>query len=272
MIVTEPLPPACLGHPSAGPAPRPWATSRTPTRTPQRTADGRIALGGRGRPVPLRLPDRQRRADVAPATARGAARGAGPRFFPATSPGCAIDHAWSGVLGVPRDWCATASRWTVRPGSAGPAATSAVAWPPPTSWPAPSRDLVRLDWQGQRTELHRAALGGPPGTALGAGAVAVGGGAGAVRGVPGRGPAGSWRGAARRRTGWRGGRTGCRGGGEGGRRGAVRSGGRGVFPATAGSPRRPDVQSSFNSCSRCHRESAPSSSSVHSGCLRSTCH
>ena len=28
------------------------------------------------------------------------------RFFPATT-GAAIDHAWSGVLGVPRDWAAT---------------------------------------------------------------------------------------------------------------------------------------------------------------------
>ena len=28
------------------------------------------------------------------------------RFFPATT-GVAIDHAWSGVLGVPRDWAAT---------------------------------------------------------------------------------------------------------------------------------------------------------------------
>ena len=28
------------------------------------------------------------------------------RFFPATA-AVRIDHAWSGVLGVPRDWCAT---------------------------------------------------------------------------------------------------------------------------------------------------------------------
>ncbi|MFJ5291069.1 NAD(P)/FAD-dependent oxidoreductase [Streptomyces sp. NPDC088348] len=73
----------------------------------QRTADGRIALGGRG--VPYRFGSRAARSDRAgrtePATI-DALREVLVRFFPATA-GVRIDHAWSGVLGVPRDWCAT---------------------------------------------------------------------------------------------------------------------------------------------------------------------
>ncbi|MFH9617211.1 NAD(P)/FAD-dependent oxidoreductase [Streptomyces pratensis] len=73
----------------------------------QRTADDRIAIGGRG--VPYRYgsaaanvngTDRTR-----PATVE-ALRDLLVRFFPTTA-GTRIDHAWSGVLGVPRDWCAT---------------------------------------------------------------------------------------------------------------------------------------------------------------------
>jgi glycine/D-amino acid oxidase-like deaminating enzyme len=68
----------------------------------QRTADGRIAIGGRG--VPYRFASRT---DGEGSTARATVeslRAALARMFPAAS-GCAIDHAWSGVLGVARDWC-----------------------------------------------------------------------------------------------------------------------------------------------------------------------
>ncbi len=68
----------------------------------QRTADGRIAIGGRG--VPYRFASRT---DGEGSTARAtieSLRAALQRMFSATS-GCAIDHAWSGVLGVARDWC-----------------------------------------------------------------------------------------------------------------------------------------------------------------------
>jgi glycine/D-amino acid oxidase-like deaminating enzyme len=68
----------------------------------QRTNDGRIAIGGRG--VPYRFASRT---DGDGSTARATVeslRGALERMFPAAS-GCAIDHAWSGVLGVARDWC-----------------------------------------------------------------------------------------------------------------------------------------------------------------------
>ncbi len=68
----------------------------------QRTADGRIAIGGRG--VPYRFASRT---DGEGSTARATVESlhaALRRMFPAAS-GCAIDHAWSGVLGVARDWC-----------------------------------------------------------------------------------------------------------------------------------------------------------------------
>ncbi len=68
----------------------------------QRTADGRIAIGGRG--VPYRFGSRTDGAgETAPATI--AVLTAKLRaMFPAAA-STPIDHAWSGVLGVPRDWC-----------------------------------------------------------------------------------------------------------------------------------------------------------------------
>jgi glycine/D-amino acid oxidase-like deaminating enzyme len=69
----------------------------------QRTADGRIAIGGRG--VPYRFGSAvDDRGETSPATAE-ALRALIRRLFPAAAP-AKLDHAWSGVLGVPRDWCA----------------------------------------------------------------------------------------------------------------------------------------------------------------------
>ncbi|KAJ3333811.1 hypothetical protein HDU93_008369 [Gonapodya sp. JEL0774] len=72
----------------------------------QRTRDGRIAMGGRG--VPYRFASRiddRGQADVE--TIRRLTETL-YRHFPATrDPSVTIDHAWCGVLGVPRDWCAT---------------------------------------------------------------------------------------------------------------------------------------------------------------------
>jgi glycine/D-amino acid oxidase-like deaminating enzyme len=72
----------------------------------QRTADGRIALGGRG--VPYRFGSRTdtlgrtQPQTIAQLTALLHA------FFPALEQhGVPVDHAWCGVLGVPRDWSAT---------------------------------------------------------------------------------------------------------------------------------------------------------------------
>ncbi|MGW1026122.1 NAD(P)/FAD-dependent oxidoreductase [Streptomyces sp. NPDC002577] len=70
----------------------------------QRTADNRIALGGRG--VPYRYGSRtDNDGRTQPATI-DVLRGLLVRLFPQLA-GVGVDHAWSGVLGVPRDWCTT---------------------------------------------------------------------------------------------------------------------------------------------------------------------
>jgi glycine/D-amino acid oxidase-like deaminating enzyme len=70
----------------------------------QRTADGRIALGGRG--VPYRFGSGvDRDGSTAMSTVAQLGRILRRMFPAATEAG--IEHAWSGVLGVPRDWCAT---------------------------------------------------------------------------------------------------------------------------------------------------------------------
>jgi glycine/D-amino acid oxidase-like deaminating enzyme len=70
----------------------------------QRTADGRIALGGRG--VPYRYGSAlDQDGATAPSTVAQLGRIL-RRMFPAAAE-AGIEHAWSGVLGVPRDWCAT---------------------------------------------------------------------------------------------------------------------------------------------------------------------
>ncbi len=68
----------------------------------QRTADGRIAIGGRG--VPYRFGSRT---DGDGRTARATIEqlhGKLLELFPALA-AVQIEHAWSGVLGVARDWC-----------------------------------------------------------------------------------------------------------------------------------------------------------------------
>jgi len=70
----------------------------------QRTADGRIALGGRG--IPYRFGSGLDSGGATqPATVAALSRIL-RRMFPAAAP-AGIAHAWSGVLGVPRDWCAS---------------------------------------------------------------------------------------------------------------------------------------------------------------------
>jgi glycine/D-amino acid oxidase-like deaminating enzyme len=67
----------------------------------QRTDDGRIAIGGRG--VPYRFGSRTGGAgDTAPTTVTSL-REQLVAMFPAAA-GVEVDHAWSGVLGVSRDW------------------------------------------------------------------------------------------------------------------------------------------------------------------------
>ncbi|XVQ89537.1 NAD(P)/FAD-dependent oxidoreductase [Microbispora siamensis] len=72
----------------------------------QRTADDRIAIGGRG--VPYLFGSRTDDDGRTHATTVRALRDALVRLFPAVRD-AAVEHAWCGVLGVPRDWCSTAT-------------------------------------------------------------------------------------------------------------------------------------------------------------------
>jgi glycine/D-amino acid oxidase-like deaminating enzyme len=103
MVVTEPLGPAAWQEIG-------WDGAETLSDEAhayvyaQRTADGRIALGGRG--VPYRFgsaTDHLGTTDPGTVTALTEVL---RRMFPAAG-GAGIAHAWCGVLGVPRDWCAT---------------------------------------------------------------------------------------------------------------------------------------------------------------------
>ncbi|MFG2956020.1 NAD(P)/FAD-dependent oxidoreductase [Streptomyces sp. NPDC048291] len=116
----------------------------------QRTADGRIALGGRG--VPYRFGSRTDNDGRTQDATVEALREILVRFFPSLA-GVAVEHAWSGVLGVPRDWCATVTLdRSTGLGWAGGYVGSGVAT---TNLAARTlRDLVRLDsGQAGRTDL-----------------------------------------------------------------------------------------------------------------------
>ena len=103
MIVTDPLPHGLwdelgwAGAETLGDAAHGYVYA-------QRTADGRVAIGGRG--VPYRFgsaTDDVGRTQDSTIAMLGAMLG---RLFPPLR-GVPIAHAWCGVLGVPRDWCAT---------------------------------------------------------------------------------------------------------------------------------------------------------------------
>jgi glycine/D-amino acid oxidase-like deaminating enzyme len=101
MIITDPLPAGAWQEIG-------WAGCETLNDAAQvyvylqRTGDGRIAIGGRG--VPYRFGSRtDGRGDTARATI-DSLREQLVAMFPAAA-GAEVDHAWSGVLGVPRDWC-----------------------------------------------------------------------------------------------------------------------------------------------------------------------
>lgn len=68
----------------------------------QRTADGRIAIGGRGNPY--RFGSRFDPSGFTPAGTVQELTAAARRMFPVLS-GVRPERAWSGVLGVARDWC-----------------------------------------------------------------------------------------------------------------------------------------------------------------------
>jgi glycine/D-amino acid oxidase-like deaminating enzyme len=103
-IITEPLPQSLWdeigweGHELLGDAAHAYCYA-------QRTREGRITMGGRG--VPYRYGSQT---DVRGQTQRATIESLHAiltRLLPQTK-NLRIDHAWCGVLGVPRDWCATA--------------------------------------------------------------------------------------------------------------------------------------------------------------------
>jgi glycine/D-amino acid oxidase-like deaminating enzyme len=103
MVVTEPLPDAAAARIG-------WRNRELlgdfahAYMYAQRTADGRIALGGRGRPYRYasRTDDNGRTQDATVAALTRLLH----TLFPAAAQ-VPIAHAWCGVLGVPRDWCTT---------------------------------------------------------------------------------------------------------------------------------------------------------------------
>lgn len=104
IVVTEPLPAALwddIGWQGAevfGDAAHAYCYA-------QRTREGRIAMGGRG--VPYRFGSRTDvMGQTQPATVDQLTTIL-HRLLPQTR-GLRLDHAWCGVLGVPRDWCTTA--------------------------------------------------------------------------------------------------------------------------------------------------------------------
>jgi glycine/D-amino acid oxidase-like deaminating enzyme len=102
-IVTEPLPAALWdrigwqGHEILGDFANAYCYC-------QRTREGRITVGARG--VPYRLGSATDTNGEPDAETIRRLTAILHRHFPDTK-GLRIDHAWCGVLGVPRDWCAT---------------------------------------------------------------------------------------------------------------------------------------------------------------------
>ncbi|MCX4744090.1 FAD-binding oxidoreductase [Kitasatospora sp. NBC_01287] len=103
MIVTDPLPPSFWAEVG-------WQDRATlgdlahAYMYAQRTADDRIAIGGRG--VPYRFGSRTDHDGTTAQRTVDGLRAILTDFFPAAAD-TGIAHAWSGVLGVPRDWCST---------------------------------------------------------------------------------------------------------------------------------------------------------------------
>ena len=103
MIATEPLPAAAWeeigwdGRATLGDLAHVYMYA-------QRTEDGRIAFGGRGRPY--RYGSRVDTDGLTPDDTIDQLTALLHAFFPAARD-VPIAHAWSGVLGVPRDWAAT---------------------------------------------------------------------------------------------------------------------------------------------------------------------
>jgi glycine/D-amino acid oxidase-like deaminating enzyme len=101
MIVTEPLGPEVWEQIGWEAAETMADASHVYTYS-QRTADGRIAIGGRG--VPYRFGSRTDREGPVPPETVQELRERLASLFPSLR-GVGVDDAWHGILGVSRDWC-----------------------------------------------------------------------------------------------------------------------------------------------------------------------
>ena len=125
MIATEPLPERGLGRRSAWPAGETFTDQRHLIIYGQRTADDRLAFGGRGAPYHFGSRDPAR---VRPRAARSSPSCAG--CWSTCSPrsrDAAVTHRWGGPLGIAARLVRLGAGSTGAPGWAGPAATSATA-------------------------------------------------------------------------------------------------------------------------------------------------
>ena len=104
MIATEPLPDSTWEHLGLDGRPT-FGDGRHLIIYGQRTADGRLAFGGRGAPYHLGSAVRPS-FDQVPAVF-GDLRRTLHELFPALGD-VAITHSWGGPLGIARDWCASA--------------------------------------------------------------------------------------------------------------------------------------------------------------------
>ncbi len=155
MIVTDPLPPAVWD--AIG-----WDSRETlgdfahVYMYAQRTADDRIAFGGRG--VPYRYGSR---VDTDGSTQERTIASLGRllhEFFPDAAD-VPIAHAWAGVLGVPRDWAATVGLdrrtgigWAGGYVGTGVTATNLAGQTLADLVLERETDLVRLPWVGHRAK------------------------------------------------------------------------------------------------------------------------
>lgn len=100
MVATEPLPPDVLADVGLHDRPS-FADARYRVIYGQRTADDRLAFGGRA--APYRFGSRIERATEQSAASHEQIRQTLIDLFPAIAD-VAITHRWGGVLGVPRNW------------------------------------------------------------------------------------------------------------------------------------------------------------------------
>jgi glycine/D-amino acid oxidase-like deaminating enzyme len=122
----------------------------------QRTADDRIAFGGRG--VPYRYGSRVDTDGTTQERTVGALTALLHEFFPAAAK-VPVAHAWAGVLGVPRDWSASVGLnraagvgWAGGYVGTGVTATNLAGRTLADLILGRDTDLVRLPWVGHRAK------------------------------------------------------------------------------------------------------------------------